>query len=133
MAEGLSSESAIVLLVDDDPDVLTVSMHESGRYLFPPAIGAVPDPALEATKPPFMFYFFYSFENFLGISGIVYSAAALFGLLAVVPFVDRTPLRHLRKRPTMAAIGAFLLVAVIALSIYVAVSGTGQHLGSGKM
>ena len=97
--------------------------------LFPPTIGAAPDPSMEVTKPPFMFYFFYAFENLLGIPGILYSAIGLFGLLAVLPFVDRTPLRHLRKRPVVIIVGTILLVAVIALSIYVAVSGTGKHLG----
>jgi quinol-cytochrome oxidoreductase complex cytochrome b subunit len=98
--------------------------------LFPPSIGAAPDPSMEVTKPPFMFYVFYAFENFVGISGILYSSIGLFGLLAVLPFVDRTPLRRLRKRPVAIVLGSILLVAVIALSIYVAVSGTGKHLGN---
>jgi quinol-cytochrome oxidoreductase complex cytochrome b subunit len=97
--------------------------------LFPPAIGAAPDPTMEVTKPPFMFYVFYAFENFVGIPGILYSSIGLFGLLAVLPFIDRTPLRRLRRRPVALVIGTALLVAVIALSIYVAVSGTGKHLG----
>lgn len=97
--------------------------------LFPPAIGAAPDPSMEVTKPPFMFYFFYAFENFVGLPGILYSAIGLFGLLAVLPFVDRTPLRHLRKRPVALILGTILLLAVIALTIYVAFSGTSQHLG----
>ncbi len=97
--------------------------------LFPPAIGSAPDPSMEVTKPPFMFYFFYAFENWLGIPGILYSAVGLFGLLAVLPFIDRTPLRHLRKRPIALILGTLLLAAVIALTIYVTVSGTGKHLG----
>ena len=97
--------------------------------LFPPAIGPAPDPTMEVTKPPFMFYFFYAFENWLGIPGILYSAVGLFGLLAILPFLDRTPLRHLRKRPVALILGVLLLAAVIALTIYVAVSGTGKHLG----
>jgi ubiquinol-cytochrome c reductase cytochrome b subunit len=97
--------------------------------LFPPAIGAAPDPAMEVTKPPFLFYVFYAFENFVGIPGILYSSVGLFGLLAVLPFIDRTPLRRLRKRPVALVLGTLLLVAVIALSIYVAVTGTGKHLG----
>ncbi|HEV8194519.1 MAG TPA: cytochrome b N-terminal domain-containing protein, partial [Ktedonobacterales bacterium] len=97
--------------------------------LFPPAIGAAPDPAMEVTKPPFLFYVFYAFENFVGIPGILYSSVGLFGLLAVLPFIDRTPLRRLRRRPVALVLGSLLLVAVIALSVYVAVTGTGKHLG----
>ena len=81
------------------------------------------------TKPPFVFYVFYAFENFVGIKGILYSSIGLFGLLAVFPFLDRTPLRRLRKRPVALVLGSILLVGMVALSIYVAVSGTGKHLG----
>jgi quinol-cytochrome oxidoreductase complex cytochrome b subunit len=97
--------------------------------LFPPAIGPAPNPAMEVTKPPFLFYVFYAFENFVGIPGILYSSIGLFGLLAVLPFLDRTPLRRLRRRPVALVLGTLLLVAAIALSIYVAVTGTGKHLG----
>ncbi len=97
--------------------------------LLPPAIGPAPDPTMEVTKPPFVFYVFYAFENFVGIKGILYSSIGLFGLLAVFPFLDRTPLRRLRKRPVALVLGSILLVGMVALSIYVAVSGTGKHLG----
>jgi hypothetical protein len=59
--------------------------------ILPIALGAAPDPTMEVTKPPFMFYVFYAFENFVGIPGILYSSIGLFGLLAVLPFIDRRP------------------------------------------
>lgn len=98
--------------------------------IFPPPVGAVPDPSMEITKPPFMFYWTYAFEDFFhGVTGILYSAIGLFGLLAILPLLDYTPLRRLRRRPVALILGTLLLVAVIGLSIYVAVMPPAKHLG----
>jgi quinol-cytochrome oxidoreductase complex cytochrome b subunit len=97
--------------------------------VWPQAIGPAPDPTMEVTKPPFVFFWLYPFENWFGVRGIVYGAAAFFGLLAVLPFLDRGPLRSLRGRPLTAVFGTILVVAVVALSILTAVQPTAQHLG----
>ena len=97
--------------------------------LWPGAIGMAPDPALEVTKPPFVFYWLYAFEDWFGVRGILYAAIVFFGLLALVPFLDRSPLRRPRRRPVVMAIALVLLVAVIALSIKVAVAPAAKHLG----
>lgn len=94
----------------------------------PPAIGAVPNPSIEVTKPPFLFYWMYAFENWLGVPGILYAAATLFGLLVLLPFLDRSPFRALRHRPAVATVGGILLLAIVALTIFVAVTPTGKHL-----
>src|SRR5262245_3479732 len=98
-------------------------------FLFPQPIGSAPDPTMEVTKPPFLFYWLYAFEDWFGVPGILYSAIGLFGLLTIFPFIDRTPLRHLRRRPIVLALGVTLLIAIVALSILVAVSPTAKHLG----
>src|SRR5262245_1645098 len=98
-------------------------------FLFPQPIGPAADPTMEVTKPPFLFYWLYAFEDWFGVPGILYSAIGLFGLLSVLPFIDRTPLRHLRRRPIVLALGVTLLIAIVALSILVAVSPTAKHLG----
>ncbi len=97
--------------------------------LLPQPIGAAPDPTLEVTKPPFVFYWLYPFEDWFGVTGIFYAATIVFGLLAVLPFVDRTPFRSLRRRPVVAILGMVLLVAVVALSIMTAVAPVARHLG----
>lgn len=97
--------------------------------LFPPAIGTAPNPALEVTKPPFLFYWMYAFENWFGVRGILYGATTVFGLLALVPFIDRTPLRRLRRRPVVIVLGILLLVAVLTLSTVVAIAPAASHLG----
>ncbi len=97
--------------------------------LFPPAIGAAPVAGMEVTKPPFLFYWNYAFEDWFGVKGILYSTIGFFGLLTVLPFIDRTPLRRLRQRKVALVIGVVLLVGILALSIMVAVQPPAKHLG----
>lgn len=96
--------------------------------LFPQKIGPAPDPTLEVTKPPFIFFWLYAFEDWFQVTGILYAVIVFFGLLALVPFVDRTPLRHLRRRPAVAVVGALLLAAILVLSIRVGTAPVAQHL-----
>ena len=96
---------------------------------FPQGIGPAPDPTMEVTKPPFLFFWLYAFEDWFGIQGILYAGVALFAFLALLPFVDRTPLRALRRRPAVALLGALVLIAILALSVAVALAPVAQHLG----
>lgn len=97
--------------------------------LLPQAIGDAPNPLIENTKPPFLFYWMYAFENWFGVRGILYASIAFFGLLALVPFIDRTPLRRLRGRPVVAILGGVFLVIILVLTAIVALAPTESHLG----
>jgi quinol-cytochrome oxidoreductase complex cytochrome b subunit len=98
--------------------------------LFPLPIGPAPDPTMEVTKPAFLFYWAYAFEDWFGIKGILYSATGLFGLLALVPLIDFSRFRRIRGwRIVVVALGAALLIAVVALSIMVALQAPAKHLG----
>ena len=97
--------------------------------LFPQPIGPAPDPTIEVTKPPFVFYWLYPFEDWFGVNGILYAGIISFGLLAVLPFVDRTPFRAARRRPVVMVLGAALLIAILALSVMTALEPTARHLG----
>ena len=57
--------------------------------ILPGSIGPAPDPTLEVTKPPFVFYWLYAFEDWFGVRGILYAALVSFGALALLPFLDR--------------------------------------------
>lgn len=50
-------------------------------------------------------------ENWIGVSGILWGSGVLFGLLALVPFIDRNPARHPKRRKIALSIGMFVLVA----------------------
>src|SRR5215217_4876237 len=86
--------------------------------LFPQPIGSAPDPTVEVTKPSPIYYGLYSFDDCFGVLGILYGAIALFGLLALVLFIDRTPLRSIRRRPVMLVFGVVLLIALAVLSYH---------------
>ena len=59
--------------------------------LFPRGVGPTPVEGIEVTKPPWMFWWLFTLENWIGLGGIVWGTAVLFGLLAAVPFIDRNP------------------------------------------
>jgi len=96
--------------------------------LFPKAIGPAPNPLIEVTKPPLMFYWMYAFENWLGVPGILYAAIGLFGLLVLLPFLDRSPERRLRRRRVVVVVGTLLLLAIVVLTIMVAAAAPATHL-----
>lgn len=96
--------------------------------VFPPTLGQAPDPSMEVTKPPFFFYWLYAFEDWFGVRAILYGSIAFFAVLLVVPFVDRSQWRSLRRRPVFAALGALVLIALLTLSAIVFFSPVAQHL-----
>ena len=96
--------------------------------ILPPTLGQVPDPAMEITKPPFFFYWLYAFEDRFGVRAILYGTVAFSALLLLVPFVDRSPWRSLRRRPVAAILGAVVLIALVGLSLIVFFAPVAKHL-----
>jgi ubiquinol-cytochrome c reductase cytochrome b subunit len=96
--------------------------------IFPPAIGAVADPSMEVTKPAWMFYWLYAFEGPFGVRGILYAAIIFFGLLVLVPFVDFSPWRSPGRRRVALAVAVVVLLAMVALSLYVWLTPSQEHL-----
>jgi ubiquinol-cytochrome c reductase cytochrome b subunit len=101
--------------------------------LFPQAVGEVADPSTEVTKPAWLFYWLYAFEGPVGVPGILYAGIAFFGLLILVPFLDFTPWRSPRRRRVVLAIGAAVLLAMVALSLYVWLTPTQEHLEEARV
>lgn len=97
--------------------------------LFPPAVGPAPVEGLEITKPPWNFWWMFTLENWIGLPGILYGGAALFLLLAAVPFVDRNPHRSWRDRPVAMGLGALVLVVLAVLTVLMMFTTAQTHLG----
>lgn len=97
--------------------------------LYPPGIGPSPVEGIEVTKPPWMFWWLYTLEDWFGVKAILWGAIAMFGLLAAVPFVDRNPERSWRKRPVAMICFAAILVALTLLTVITAVGSVASHLG----
>ena len=112
--------SAFALVVLGALGVLTV--------VLPPAVGPDPVAGLEVTLPPWPFWWMFTLENWIGLSGILYGAGALFLLLILVPFVDRNARRHWRTRPVARVCAAVVVVAMIVLSILAVTTPAAQHL-----
>ncbi len=96
---------------------------------FPPGVGPLPVEGIEVTKPPWIYWWMFTLENWLGLSGILWGAGVLFALLVAVPFIDRNPNRLWRRRPVAISLGALVLLAMIVLTILMAVTPAGEHLG----
>lgn len=97
--------------------------------LVPPAVGPTPVAGIEVTKPPWTYWWTFTLENWVGLSGILFGELALFALLIIVPFVDRNPNRYWRKRPVAMGLGLALLLAMVTLTVLMAVTPAKQHLG----
>ena len=97
--------------------------------LFPAGVGPVPVEGIEVTKPPWMFYWLFGLENYIGVNGILYGAMALFALLVAIPFIDRGPKRYWRKRP-FAMVGLLIVLGIVAFLSYTTLTtGMSSHLG----
>ncbi|MBI2778127.1 MAG: cytochrome bc complex cytochrome b subunit [Chloroflexi bacterium] len=86
--------------------------------IWPAALGPRPVPGIEETKPPWMFQAFYPFEDWFGLSALLWVPAILFGGLALVPFLDRSAYRSPKRRRAVIVIGAVVAVALAALVVY---------------
>lgn len=85
--------------------------------LFRPPLGAAPIGMETGVKPPWMFLWLYALENKLGLPGIIYGFAGLFGLLALLPLVDGGEERHPAKRPLAMGILTVIVIFLVVLSI----------------
>jgi len=97
--------------------------------LAPPAVGPPPVGGLEITKPPWNFWWMFTLEDWMGLSGILYGGGALFLLLVILPFVDRNPNRSWRRRPVAMTLGLLVVVTLAALTVLMLFTAPETHLG----
>jgi quinol-cytochrome oxidoreductase complex cytochrome b subunit len=97
--------------------------------LLPAAIGSSPVAGIEITRPPWMFWWPFTLENWFGLPAIVWGEVTFFLILAALPFVDRNPKRWWRKRPVAMTLALLMLLTLIALSIIMILTPAKNHLG----
>ena len=135
----------------EDPTALDVAQEEKGPFthhlrrigafalilfaavgalavLLPPGVGPPPVEGIEVTRPLWMFWWYLQMERRWGAGAILWSAGALIALLAVVPFVDRTPNRWWRSRPVAMLALVLVLGGVIVLTVITALTPQAAHL-----
>lgn len=96
--------------------------------IWPAGLGERPNPAIEVTKPWWMFLSFYPLEDWFGLTALVWAPVILFGGLILVPFVDRSPWRSPARRKWIVTIGAVVAIALIALAIYAWLTPSAAHV-----
>jgi quinol-cytochrome oxidoreductase complex cytochrome b subunit len=96
----------------------------------PAALGPRPIPGTETTKPPWMFLPFYPFENWFGLAALLWVPAILFGALALLPFIDRSPYRSPGRRRFLMLFAAVVAVGLLALIGYATVTVPQAHIGN---
>ncbi len=108
--------------------LLLVAVLTVLAVLAPPGHGPAAVEGIEVTKPPWPLLWLYPLENWVGVSGILWATLAVFAALLAVPFVDRTPQRHPRRRLLVVIAVALVVVLVVALIVYGAVTPVTTHL-----
>ena len=96
---------------------------------FPAIIGPQVVPGIEVTKPPLFFWWPYALENWFGIESLLWATIAFPMALLLVPFIDRSPMRHILERRWMALAALAVVLTWIALTVYVGFTPVVEHLG----
>ena len=87
-------------------------------------IGPTPVEGIKVTRPLWMFWWFFPMEEWFGIAFVI---AGVFGLLFLVPFLDRGPKRWWRERKVATATAVVVLLALAAITIYVWINNPRGH------
>ncbi len=95
--------------------------------LWPAPLGMPPVPGAEVTKPPWLFYWIYAFEDWGGIRALLLAPFLFFLLLALAPFVDRSAWLRPRRRMIFVIAGTVLLLGLIGLSFVTALTPQVPH------
>ncbi|MBN0043065.1 cytochrome bc complex cytochrome b subunit [Streptomyces actuosus] len=95
--------------------------------LVPPVLGPTPVDGIEITRPLWMFWWFFPLEEWFGVASIAYVIAGVFGLIFLVPFLDRSPRRLWRERKIAMTCAAVLLLALVAVTVEVWVNNPKGH------
>lgn len=95
--------------------------------LIPPVVGPTPVEGIETTRPIWMFWWFFPFEQWFGVPSVGLAIAVVFGLIYLVPFIDRSPRRRWQERKVSMVIVAVILLLMVAVTVYVWINNPSGH------
>ncbi|MFF4543202.1 cytochrome b N-terminal domain-containing protein [Streptomyces sp. NPDC001435] len=95
--------------------------------LLPPVVGPTPVEGIEITRPLWMFWWFFPMEEWFGVASIAWVIAGVFGLIFLVPFLDRSPRRRWRERKLALGAATVLLLALAAITVKVWIANPKGH------
>ncbi|WP_457033759.1 hypothetical protein [Kitasatospora sp. P5_F3] len=93
----------------------------------PPVVGPTPVDGLEITGPLWMFWWFFSFEEWWGIGSVGIAIGVLFALIFLVPLLDRSPHRRWRERRVTVGAALLILLFLVAITIQVWINNPKGH------
>lgn len=99
--------------------------------LLPAGLGPAGVEGIEITKPPWYFLWLYPWEDWIGLKALYLIPGILVAGLIAIPFLDRSKERDPRRRKFWIALGALVLLAWVALTIYGHVTVPVQHTSMG--
>lgn len=95
--------------------------------LLPPVLGPTPVEGIEVTRPLWFYWWFFPFEEWFGVPSVAFAIAAAFGLLFLVPFLDRSPRRHWRERKVSMGVLLAVLLVMAAITVNVWINNPRGH------
>lgn len=96
--------------------------------LAPQGLGYPPVPGHEVTKPFWPLLWIYALESLLGVAALVWAPLAVFTFLLAVPVLDRAKTSG-RGVAVLRAAGLVLIIGLVALGAWAALTPPRQHLG----
>lgn len=96
--------------------------------LFPAPLGYEGVAGVEVTKPWWMFLWLFPLEEWLGIRALTLTPIVLGILLALVPFIDRSPWMSPARRKWLLGIAGLLLIAFITSGLVAWLQPVAAHL-----
>lgn len=97
--------------------------------LLPPVVGPAPVEGIEVTKPPWPFLSLFAFENWIGVPGLLWVSVISFTLLALVPFLERSPEVLLARRRVAIAAAIVIVLALVGLGLLAWLTPGAEHVG----
>lgn len=97
--------------------------------LLPPVVGPAPVEGIEVTKPPWPFLALFAFENWIGVPGLLWVSVISFTLLALVPFLERSPEVLPARRRVAIAAAIVVALALVALGLLAFLTPAAEHVG----
>ena len=95
--------------------------------IVPPVIGPTPVEGVETTRPLWMFWWFFPFEQWFGVPSVGLAIAGVFALIFAVPLLDRSTHRPLRRRKAALATALVVLLALVAVTVNVWLNNPRGH------
>lgn len=101
--------------------------------LWPAPLGMPGLAGAEVTKPPWQFLWLLPLEEAFGVGALVLVPVVIGILLALVPFVDRSPYLHPRRRVRLLAATTLVLALVAAGGIVAELRPVASHIAAEEM